>query len=124
LLTILKGLRMFGIFRFFLTTAALLCCQIAVAEPTTKCTDGNQITYANMPCESLGLKSAGPIRNAVTVVPAQSIIKGKSTEGPSGKEKKFERDTSEAGKQGTSKADAPPPDKHSPISDLIDSIKK
>jgi hypothetical protein len=33
-----------------------------------KCTDGRQITYTNEPCEKMGLNSAGPIKDAVTVV--------------------------------------------------------
>ncbi|MEJ1959175.1 MAG: hypothetical protein WDM70_06710 [Nitrosomonadales bacterium] len=37
------------------------------AETTlNKCTDGSQITYTDKPCEKLGLKDAGPIKNAVT----------------------------------------------------------
>ena len=44
---------------------------MSVADPVTnKCTDGWRITYANMPCEKLGLQQAGPIRNLVTVMPA------------------------------------------------------
>ncbi len=51
---------------------AIFFCTLPVhAQSTaTKCTDGKVITYANMPCEELGLKSAGKIKNAVTVVPA------------------------------------------------------
>jgi hypothetical protein len=44
---------------------------VAHAEsPTNKCTDGYQVTYANMPCEKLGLKTIGPVKNSITVVPA------------------------------------------------------
>ena len=54
-----------------LSIALFFCYPLAHAEPTTnKCTDGKQITYANMACEKLGLKSAGPVKDAVTVVPA------------------------------------------------------
>lgn len=54
-----------------LSIALLLCCPIAHAGSTThKCTDGKKITYANIPCEDMGLKSAGSIKDAVTVVPA------------------------------------------------------
>jgi len=53
----------------FLTT--LLCHVAAYAEPVTnKCTDGYKITYANMPCEKLGLKTVGHVRNKITVIPA------------------------------------------------------
>ena len=34
-----------------------------------KCTDGNQITYTNEPCEKTGLTSAGPIKDGLTVMP-------------------------------------------------------
>jgi len=34
-----------------------------------KCTDGRQITYTSEPCEKTGLTSAGPIKDAVTVMP-------------------------------------------------------
>ena len=34
-----------------------------------KCTDGRQITYTTEPCEKTGLSSAGPIKDAVTVMP-------------------------------------------------------
>ena len=47
---------------------------------TSKCTDGKQITYANQPCEKLGLKPAGPIKDGVTVVPAAPKQKKISTE--------------------------------------------
>lgn len=33
-----------------------------------KCTNGKQITYTTEPCEDTGLKPAGPIKNAVTVM--------------------------------------------------------
>lgn len=44
------------------------------AEATAqKCTDGVSITYANRPCEELGLTSAGPLKNSVTVLPALAL---------------------------------------------------
>ena len=36
---------------------------------TNKCTDGNKITYANIPCEELGLQNSGTIKNRVTIMP-------------------------------------------------------
>ena len=50
---------------------------------TNKCTDGKQITYANLPCEKLGLKPAGPIKDGVTVVPAAPKPKKIPTENSS-----------------------------------------
>lgn len=40
-----------------------------------KCTDGKNITYATQPCEELGLKSAGTVKNTVTVMPATPVEK-------------------------------------------------
>jgi hypothetical protein len=37
-----------------------------------KCTDGKQITYTDKPCEKLGLKGAGPIKDTVTIVTVSS----------------------------------------------------
>ena len=51
--------------------ALFFCFPFALAEAATnKCTDGRRITYANVPCEEMGLKSAGPVKSLVTVVPA------------------------------------------------------
>lgn len=57
--------------RLELSIAVIFLYPITHAESATnKCTDGSQVTYANMPCEKLGLQSVGPVRNAVTIVPA------------------------------------------------------
>jgi hypothetical protein len=46
----------------------------AIAEETYKCRDrAGRITYSNSACEKQGLKSAGPVRDRTTVVPAQSF---------------------------------------------------
>jgi len=50
-----------------------------------KCTDGKQITYTNEPCEKTGLNSAGPIKDAVTVMPVAPKLQKESSEKP-GKE--------------------------------------
>jgi hypothetical protein len=53
-----------------LSIALLVCYPMSNAEATmNKCTDGRQITYTNEPCEKMGLNSAGPIKDAVTVMP-------------------------------------------------------
>jgi len=55
----------------YLPIALVLCLTFSLAEAATnKCTDGRRITYANVPCEEMGLKSAGPVKSLVTVVPA------------------------------------------------------
>jgi hypothetical protein len=54
-----------------LSCVLIFCYPVAHAESTTnKCTDGKNVTYANMPCEKLGLKTIGPVKNTITVVPA------------------------------------------------------
>lgn len=56
---------------FAFSFALLLFYLPAHAESTAnKCTDGKNITYANMPCEKLGLKYVGPVKDSVIVVPA------------------------------------------------------
>lgn len=52
-----------------LPIALFLCYPVSNAEAVNKCTDGRQITYTNEPCEKTGLTSAGPIKDAVTVMP-------------------------------------------------------
>ena len=53
-----------------LSVALMLFQPVNDAVATTyKCTDGRQITYANIPCEDMGLKSAGPVKTLVTVMP-------------------------------------------------------
>lgn len=55
---------------FGLSIALFFCIPIPNAEAgMNKCTDGSQITYTNEPCEKTGLTSAGPIKDAVTVMP-------------------------------------------------------
>jgi len=66
---------MFRPTHFGLSIALFFCYQISYADSImNKCTDGNQITYTDKPCEKLGLKDAGPInKNTVTVTPATPI---------------------------------------------------
>lgn len=66
-----------------LSIALLICLPVSSAEAAmNKCTDGIQITYTNEPCEKLGLKSAGPIKDAVTIMPAASKPKEEPSEKP------------------------------------------
>ena len=60
---------------YLVLSIALFCCyQPSRAESImNKCTDGTEITYTDKPCEKLGLKSAGPIKNTVTITPALPI---------------------------------------------------
>jgi hypothetical protein len=75
-----------------LSIALLFCYPAAHADPTTnKCTDGKQITYANMPCEDLGLQSIGPVKKTIVVVPAVQKPKTSQSE-DSGKERNENKD--------------------------------
>ncbi len=56
--------------RLGLPAVLFFFCPVPNAQATmNKCTDGRQITYTTEPCEKTGLTSAGPIKNAVTVMP-------------------------------------------------------
>ena len=67
--------------RLGLPLAIFFCLPIPDAEAVlNKCTDGKQITYTTEPCEKTGLTSAGPIKDAVTVMPATRISQNDSSE--------------------------------------------
>ena len=105
---------MLSLLRVGLSIAIFFCYPIARAESATnKCTDGKKITYANMPCEKLGLKSAGPVKDAVTVVPA--IQKPKN--GPSDNSAKEHEE-----KGDISGADVPEAEKIKPVNSLIEKL--
>jgi hypothetical protein len=60
-----------------LTLAALLGIFPACVSAETilnKCTDGIQITYTDKPCEKLGLKDGGTIKNTVTIISTTPIF--------------------------------------------------
>jgi len=81
----------------FLFLVILICHVATYAEPTTnKCTDGYKITYANMPCEKLGLQAIGHVRNKITVIPALKETEktsSKETDKKSKKRKDSEEET-------------------------------
>lgn len=54
-----------------LCALALLWPADAAAAELYKCTDGKQVTYSSASCEKLGLRSAGQIKDKLTVVPAE-----------------------------------------------------
>jgi len=69
-----------------LSIALSFCFPIYSAEAgMNKCTDGRQITYTTDPCEKTGLNPAGPIKDAVTVIPLIPKTQGDSS-GKSGKD--------------------------------------
>jgi len=100
--------------------ALLFCRSNAYAESTAnKCTDGKQITYANMPCEKLGLKSIGPVKDAVIVVPATKIPKKNPPADP--EKKHFEKNDAQAA--GVSEGDAPePPAIIKPVNPMVEKM--
>lgn len=97
-----------------LSITLLFCYPAAHADSTTnKCTDGKQITYANMPCEDLGLKSIGPVKEAIVVVPATQIPKKSPPEN---------QDKEHGEKSDDSGSDASGAGKTKPINSLIDKL--
>ena len=89
-----------------------LCCgfHISFAESVlNKCTDDNQITYTDKPCEKLGLKNAGPLKNSVTEIFAPN------------KPQISEKDTHE---NKVSDAKASKPEQVKPVKLLLDKAMK
>jgi hypothetical protein len=73
-----------------------------------KCTDGKQMTYTREPCEKLGLNTAGPIKDAVTVVPVAP---------------KPQKDTSEnSGEEHTARNDVSRAATFKPVNPLVDKM--
>jgi hypothetical protein len=65
-----------------LSIAVFFCYPLHNAQAAlNKCTDGKQITYTTESCEKAGLSPAGPIKDAVTVMP----LVPKTQNDPSGK---------------------------------------
>ena len=56
---------------------------LAGAQTMYKCMKGNAVTYTNSSCETLGLKSAGPVRDRMTTLPMGGQAKGAAA--PAGK---------------------------------------
>jgi len=94
--------------RLGLSLAIFFCLPIPDAEAAlNKCTDGKQITYTTDPCEKTGLTSAGPIKEAVTVMPATRTPLKDSTEKPGTREEKEEVSGNQAPMNDDSGADTP-----------------
>lgn len=69
--------------RLVLPLTIIFCYPAHQAEARmNKCTDGKQITYTTEPCEKSGLTSAGPIKDAVTVMPIVPKPQKDSSEKP------------------------------------------
>lgn len=103
---------------------ALYFCHAAYAESTTnKCTDGKQITYANMPCEKLGLKAIGPVKETVVVVPAIQIPRKKSSD-QTDKADTTQDDNEVSGDDDASAADITRAEKIKPVNSLIERMLK
>jgi hypothetical protein len=99
-----KDLKMLRPSLLGLSFALFFCCPAAHAESTAnKCTDGKQITYANMPCEKLGLKTIGPVKKSITVIPAISESEKNPPENPDQKDGE-KNDTSGTEKAGPLKS--------------------
>lgn len=111
--------------RLGLTFAILFCCPVPYAEAgLNKCTDGKQITYTNEPCEKTGLKAAGPIKDAVTVMP----LVPRPANDPSGKTGNAEGDDKALKANAPSNVDPDADVKREvtikPVSPLVDKMLK
>lgn len=110
--------------RFGLPLAIFFCLPIPDAEAgLNKCTDGKRITYTTEPCEKTGLTSAGPIKDAVTVMPATRISQNDSSE-KSGKGGVEGNDVSgnKASVNDDSGADAPKEATIKPVNPLVNKL--
>lgn len=54
----------------------------AAAQGIVKCLDGKTVTYSNTPCEKLGLKPAGEVKDRVTTLPMSSPAAAKALTAP------------------------------------------
>lgn len=110
---------------FVLFAVLILYYPTAQAESTTnKCTDGKQITYANMPCEKLGLTSAGKIKDAVTVVPATPKAKTKPPENSDSAQSEGKDVAAAVVAEGDADVDMPAPVKIKPVNPLIEKLMR
>jgi len=107
--------------RLGLSLAIFFCLPIPDAEAAlNKCTDGKQITYTTDPCEKTGLTSAGPIKEAVTVMPATRILLKDSSEKPGkAREEKEEASGNQAPMNDDSGADTPKETTTKPAKPLV-----
>lgn len=88
-----------------------------------KCTDGKQITYTTEPCENTGLKPAGPIKDAVTVMPLMPKIQNAD----SAKQEKARdggNDYGQEARMGNQDADAamPKPPQIKPVNPIVNKM--
>lgn len=110
--------------RIVLSIALIFCSPISNAESSmNKCTDGKRITYTNEPCGKIGLNSAGPIKNAVTVLPVTTKLLKDPTE-KTGKKHVNDNDVSrnKAPTDESSGADASSATTIKPINPLVNKM--
>ena len=104
-----------------LSVAILFCFQVSSAEAgMNKCTDGKQITYTNEPCEKMGLKSAGPIKDAVTVMPAVPVPQKEKSGKDRGED--YEAPKNKSPSDGASGADVSRAATIKPVSPLVNKM--
>ena len=107
-----------------LSLAIFFCFPMHDAEAgLNKCTDGKQITYTTEPCEKTGLTYAGPIKDAVTVMPIAPKRQNDSSKNP-GKNNVEDNDLpkSKAPMNDDSGADAPKEATAKPVNPLVNKM--
>lgn len=102
---------------------AYLWLLIAVVTPGTagaqelyKCLQGSAVTYSSSPCEKLGLKPGGEIRDRVTTLPLGSAKDGKGPRAP--------RDAAAKAAGKENEVDMPSTSAIKPVNPLIEKLAK
>jgi hypothetical protein len=113
-----------GVAVLFAMLVAAAAPRPALAQGVVKCLDGKAVTYSNTPCDKLGLKPAGEVRDRVTTLPMgvpQVAAKGGPAKGPAATA------NAAAGKPGTvpgNEIDMPKTSTLKPVNPLIEKLAK
>lgn len=109
-----------GVAVLFAMLVAAAAPRPALAQGVVKCLDGKAVTYSNTPCDKLGLKSAGEVRDRVTTLQMAPPPAAKgATKGPAA--------PAAAGKPGTvpgNEIDLPKTSTVKPVNPLIEKLAK
>jgi len=92
------------------------------AQAMHKCLKGTAVTYSNTPCDQLGLKSAGLVRDRMTTLPMSSSPQGAQAtqaKGPSGGAGK-----PKSAMEKANQIDMPPTSTVKPVNPLIEKLAK
>ena len=92
---------------------------VANAQTMFKCLKGTAVTYSNTPCDQLGLKSAGPVRDRMTTLPMGNSSQAAQAKGPPGGAGK-----PKTGMEKANEIDMPPVSSVKPVNPLIEKLAK